>query len=133
LIVLWHLLRFKNKIKRNRNGVKRKYVISKRQWKKIIAKEQSRILKGIIIDLNQKRISQIRQTFAQVSELEVASSGSNNIELNCKGIFKGRGVEILAQYYHLKKDEIIAIGDGENDLSMIEYAGLGVGHGQCHR
>ena len=131
LIILWYLLRFKNKIKRNNNGVKRRYVISKRQWRKVIAKEQAQILKCIIIDLNQKKINQIRQALAEVRELEVASSGSNNIELNCKGISKGKGVEILAQYYNLKKDEIIAIGDGENDLSMIEYAGLGVAMGNA--
>jgi Cof subfamily protein (haloacid dehalogenase superfamily) len=131
LILLWYLLRFKNKIQSNDNGVKRKYVMNKMQWRKVITKEQSQILKCIIIDLSQKKINQIRQALAKVPELEVASSGSNNIELNCKGISKGKGVEILAKYYNLKKGEIIAIGDGENDLSMIEYAGLGVAMGNA--
>ena len=29
----------------------------------------------------------------------------------------------------MSKDEVITIGDNENDLSMIEYAGLGVAMG----
>ena len=28
--------------------------------------------------------------------------------------------------YKIKQEEIIAIGDGENDIEMIKYAGLGV-------
>ena len=32
----------------------------------------------------------------------------------------------LAEYLGIKREEIIACGDAGNDLSMIEYAGLGV-------
>jgi Cof subfamily protein (haloacid dehalogenase superfamily) len=39
---------------------------------------------------------------------------------------KGVAVEKLAEMYGLKKEEIMAIGDNENDISMLEHAGLGV-------
>lgn len=39
---------------------------------------------------------------------------------------KAIALEKLGQYYGIKKEEMIAVGDGFNDLSMIEYAGLGV-------
>lgn len=39
---------------------------------------------------------------------------------------KGAAVANLAQHLGIKQDEVMAIGDNENDLSMIEYAGLGV-------
>ena len=32
---------------------------------------------------------------------------------------------------NVSKDEIIAVGDAENDLDMIEYAGLGVAMGNA--
>ena len=35
----------------------------------------------------------------------------------------------LGEYYGISQQEIIAIGDQTNDLSMIEYAGLGVAMG----
>jgi hydroxymethylpyrimidine pyrophosphatase-like HAD family hydrolase len=35
-------------------------------------------------------------------------------------------MEKLGKYYGIKQSEMIAVGDGFNDLSMIEYAGLGV-------
>ncbi|HEY8421496.1 MAG TPA: Cof-type HAD-IIB family hydrolase [Thermoclostridium sp.] len=39
---------------------------------------------------------------------------------------KAIALEKLGEFYGIKKEEMIAIGDGFNDLSMIEYAGLGV-------
>lgn len=39
---------------------------------------------------------------------------------------KAIAMEKLGEYYGIKQSEMIAVGDGYNDLSMIEYAGLGV-------
>lgn len=39
---------------------------------------------------------------------------------------EGKALEFLTQRYGINRDEIIAIGDNENDHSMIDYAGLGV-------
>ena len=35
-------------------------------------------------------------------------------------------MEKLGEYYGIKREEMIAVGDQTNDLPMIEYAGLGV-------
>lgn len=48
------------------------------------------------------------------------------IEIIPQGISKGKAVERLAQEYGIEREEVICIGDSENDLTMIEYAGLGV-------
>ncbi len=42
------------------------------------------------------------------------------------GITKSVGLSKLAQYLNISPDEIMAAGDGDNDLTMIEYAGLGI-------
>ena len=39
---------------------------------------------------------------------------------------KDKGAEALCEYLGIKKDEVMAFGDGQNDLSMIRFAGLGV-------
>jgi Cof subfamily protein (haloacid dehalogenase superfamily) len=41
-------------------------------------------------------------------------------------VSKGNAVKQLAEKLGIKREEVICIGDGENDLSMIEYAGCGV-------
>ena len=35
-------------------------------------------------------------------------------------------MERLGQLFNIRQEEMIAVGDGLNDLPMIEYAGLGV-------
>ncbi len=39
---------------------------------------------------------------------------------------KAIAMEKIGEHYGIKQNEMIAVGDGYNDLSMIEYAGLGV-------
>jgi len=39
---------------------------------------------------------------------------------------KGRALEAVASYYGIDSGDIIAVGDGYNDMDMILYAGLGV-------
>lgn len=48
------------------------------------------------------------------------------LELVAKGIDKAQSLAVLLKEIGMTKDEMIAVGDGFNDLSMIKYAGLGV-------
>jgi Cof subfamily protein (haloacid dehalogenase superfamily) len=45
---------------------------------------------------------------------------------------KGNALKVVANYYHIPNDKIIAIGDGHNDIEMIEFAKVGVAMGNCH-
>ena len=47
------------------------------------------------------------------------------IEIIPHGINKGLAVDFIAKRHGIKKDEVICIGDSENDLTMIEYASVG--------
>lgn len=93
-------------------------------YKKIIDDEE--ILKIALacddIELLQKLRNEINKKF----DISIVSSAYNNIEIMAKGISKGNAVKILAEYFDIKREEVICIGDSENDISMIEYAGLGV-------
>lgn len=39
---------------------------------------------------------------------------------------KGSALRIIAEHYGIPRSEVLAFGDGENDLTMIDYAGCGV-------
>ena len=51
---------------------------------------------------------------------------SNNIEVNAKGVNKGRGLLLLGELLGIGSEEIMAVGDGSNDIAMLREAGLGV-------
>jgi len=53
-------------------------------------------------------------------------------DLTRKDTSKGSSVKILAEKLGIKREEIICIGDSENDKQMIEYAGLGVAMGNAY-
>lgn len=44
---------------------------------------------------------------------------------------KGNAVKELAQLLNINQDEVMAVGDNMNDLSMIQYAGTGVAMGNA--
>ncbi|WP_321388479.1 Cof-type HAD-IIB family hydrolase [uncultured Enterococcus sp.] len=57
---------------------------------------------------------------------EVIKTRSNLLEFMPKGITKAYGISLLARDLDIKQEEVMTIGDEENDLPMIEYAGIGV-------
>lgn len=48
------------------------------------------------------------------------------LEFMNKEVDKGKGLKKLAETLGIKREEVIAMGDAGNDLSMIKYAGLGI-------
>ncbi len=48
------------------------------------------------------------------------------LELVPKGIDKARSLSVLLEELELKREELMAAGDGFNDLSMVRFAGMGV-------
>lgn len=57
---------------------------------------------------------------------EVYRSEPYFLELVPKGIDKAQSLAVLLDKVGIPREEVIACGDGFNDLSMIRYAGLGV-------
>lgn len=91
-----------------------------------------KILKGICIEENDKELlAKAKAEMQKHEDLEVVSSWDNNFEIMPKGTSKGEAVKRLAQMLGIKREEIICIGDSENDLSMIKYAGLGIAMGNA--
>ena len=58
-------------------------------------------------------------------KLLFTSSVPNNIEINDPRANKGAGLKFLAEYLSIPAESVLAFGDGLNDMSMIEYAGVG--------
>lgn len=59
-------------------------------------------------------------------KMEIYRSADFFLECVPLGIDKARSLERLITMLHIGSDEVIACGDGYNDLSMIRFAGLGV-------
>lgn len=69
---------------------------------------------------------EIRALLKKRSDVLVSSSLYNNLEINALGAAKGDALLRLASILGLPREETMACGDGENDYSMIQMAGIGV-------
>lgn len=70
--------------------------------------------------------AKVRKKLEKFDNILVTSSISNNLEINAPGATKGEGLSCLANHLDIKIEQTMAIGDGENDFSMILKAGMGV-------
>lgn len=93
----------------------------------------SELLKGVCVEkFNTSKLMQAKNELRNLNpKLEIVSSWDDNFEVMKNGSSKGDAVAYLADYLNIKSDEVMCIGDSENDLSMIEYAGIGVAMGNA--
>ncbi len=63
--------------------------------------------------------------------LQIVQSWGTYVEVTHRDASKGNAVAWLANRWSIARDEVIALGDQGNDISMIEWAGLGVAMGNA--
>jgi hypothetical protein len=71
----------------------------------------------------------VNQTFA--GEIFAATSKAHYLELTHPSVNKGHALALLAEKLHIGREEVMAIGDSNNDYHMVEYAGFGVAMGNA--
>jgi hypothetical protein len=107
-----------------------KYLNEEFTLKHLIEETGNAIQKGIVFP-KAERISVIRDQVSNNQRIKVVSSGIDNLEFTSYLADKGLGVLSLAKAKGIHPDEIIAIGDSENDLSMLKVVGMPVAMGNA--
>lgn len=62
---------------------------------------------------------------------DVLLSSEGNLEFVLPHTTKGTAVEALAKHWGFSPDEVMTLGDSENDLSMLRFVGAGVAMGNA--
>ncbi len=65
------------------------------------------------------------------SAIEVVCGGFDNFEISKAGVTKSTGLQALTALLGVTMEETMAVGDSENDYSMINAAGIGVAMGNA--
>ena len=66
-------------------------------------------------------------------DADVTSSWWDNIEIVPRSASKGSALQALAKSLNIPMDEVMVFGDSDNDLSMLEAAGVSVAMGRAIR
>ncbi|MBQ7643123.1 MAG: HAD-IIB family hydrolase, partial [Clostridia bacterium] len=90
-------------------------------------KRNMRLYKALVAVDEDKR----NQLIARLSSIlgddyYITSGGSFLAEICVKGCTKGTAIKFLSAHYGIPVEEILAVGDGMNDLEMLQTAGLGI-------
>lgn len=101
-----------------------------KQWENLFDKGLD-LIKVMVVDDNKENVKAAKDDFLKLNKFEVVSSMNGSFEIMKKGTSKGEAVKKICEYYGIDKNEVICIGDNENDLSMIKFAGLGVAMGNA--
>lgn len=67
-----------------------------------------------------------RREIKQMGDYEIESALEMSLEITAPGVNKGTGILKLADYLGIKPEEVMAIGDGMNDASMLQVVGVPV-------
>jgi hypothetical protein len=110
-----------------------RYINDGYSYEDFMDRDGAGVQKGICFPPDQL-VEEIKTRMRLNTDLKVVSSvssGIKNIEFTSKEADKGRAALVLADAYGIRPEEIICVGDSENDLSMLEVAGLPVAMGNA--
>ena len=97
----------------------------------LINERGSDIYKVFGTSYNRQDLDNARTALQMIPGLAVSSSGAGNLEITSVRAQKGIAVEKYAKCKGISMDNVMAIGDNYNDLSMMERAGRSVAMGNA--
>lgn len=97
----------------------------------LIAREGRDMDKVQALFADMGELAQAWKELERYEELVLVSSLGYNIEINAAGVDKGIGLMELGELLGFCPEEIMACGDGDNDIQMLERAGIGVAMGNA--
>jgi Cof subfamily protein (haloacid dehalogenase superfamily) len=80
---------------------------------------------------SKKLLQHLAEQHAEVVEQRQWSAPWNVIEIIRLGINKAVGLQRICDYYKVPKNRVIAFGDENNDLEMLQFAGTGIAMGNA--
>ncbi|MBC3832417.1 HAD-IIB family hydrolase [Undibacterium amnicola] len=68
----------------------------------------------------------LNKVLKNLDGISITSSGSRFIELRPKGSSKAAGMTDVIRSLKLSQKDVLAVGDNDNDVELLEWAGIGV-------
>ena len=95
----------------------------------VIAKENRNMdkVQALFADMEERAAAwKELKELSELKELELVGSLSYNIEINAAGVNKGTALVALGKMLGIPRESIMACGDGDNDVHLLQEVGFGV-------
>lgn len=87
-----------------------------------ILKEKEVVKIGFVLDSGNTKVK--NDIAAMNLNIEITYSSDIFLEINSKGVDKGKGIKKYCEVLNISPEEVIGIGDNGNDIPMLEAVGL---------
>jgi len=91
--------------------------------------DYNNIVKMYFFSMDFEKMNKWKQVLESVKHnnpFTTSSSSLHNVEIMKEGVNKATGLEVLLEQLKLSEEELMAVGDGENDLPMFELCSYSV-------
>ncbi len=88
--------------------------------------ETEELVKVVIVNNDPEYIKKYQDEIKEIKGIGICRSAKNCLDICAEGVSKGNALKKYAEMLNIKQSETVSFGDSENDLSMIEYAGMGI-------
>ena len=78
-----------------------------------------------------EKFERVKNALASLDFFEMCQSMTTSFDVNAKGVNKATGIQALGKHLGIAQSDVIAFGDNDNDMEMIQYAGVGVAMGNA--
>ena len=96
----------------------------------IVLADDKKILK-MFMYVDYREYHELYEDLKSVEGIQVNISGETCIDCVAQGISKGNALKYLAEMLGVDMADTVAIGDQDNDLEMIKFAGTGIAMGNA--
>ncbi len=84
------------------------------------------IIKLVVVDNDIEKLMQMQIRFNEIEGLQVFKSNVNCLDMIGDNVSKGNALTEFAKNKKIPMEKCVAFGDSENDISMLQAAGLGI-------
>lgn len=94
---------------------------------------EEKVFKVLVTNDNFQLLEQVKEEINKIPGIEACKSTPHLLDIMAAGVTKGNALKDLAEVLKIKREEIIAIGDNHNDISMLQYAGYAIAVGNAEQ
>ena len=90
------------------------------------------VYKATVIHEDPRMVDELYAEVSKWNEFSVSRTGKRRFDVNAAGVTKLSALRFLCEKFRIPRGQVVTIGDYDNDLDMLEWAGLGIAMGNSN-
>ena len=91
-----------------------------------LADNRTPVYKATVIHDNPESAREMYEELRTWNELTVSMTGKRRFDINANGVSKKAALQKICEQHSISAEEVVAVGDYDNDVDMLQWAGLGI-------